>query len=240
MKRQLYSGPILTVKVCELVAKKQFKKARAMLQAPLRQNLSLSKGEKISILSNLTMIEKITGNPLKALKILETRRSLGYRDWREELDITFEAATLFAQSEQWTAARRELIAILEAKRSLEWDSLLPALELYFDVERECYKSLGPTLKRACKAGLLSLGMFRLEVLETTNTEETVREAMAQYREASKKYQSFLLRAMDSGNRRPNATLINELIVYSNVEKVDLFAEQARSLLARIKSTYEAE
>jgi hypothetical protein len=234
MSKPAYSERALTMRVSELLSKKQFAAARMLLRGELAASASLPKRRQKILLGNLISVESVAGRPLAALKALERRRSLGYRRQSERLDDYFHAATFLARSGQWEAARAELIRLFTSRGFLQSSGLLPPLELYFNVEEECRRCLGPILAKAYKTDIRKNGIPVSIASGKLTLEENVRAALASYHAAARKYEALLIRAFTDREKNGRAALLRDIQEYISAEKVDFFKGEARKLLSRAK------
>jgi hypothetical protein len=234
MNKGQFNARALTMEVSDLISKRQFEAARTLLLEELKAGPSLSKRRRIHLLNNLAGVEVVAGQPRQALKALEERRALGYSRRNEKLDDHLQTAKLLAQSEQWVEARAELIDLLtRGDGCRQWSGMLPALELYFDLEAACRSYLEPKIEAAYEASILKLGVAGSITRGDAALETKVRCARKAYRAAAVRFQKLLLRSYTEINNRGRTGLLRDLHKFISCEKVGFFNDQARELLSRV-------
>lgn len=206
-----------------------------MLTELLANASSKSKPEQRRILEVLFLVETYSGNAKTTLQALERRRALGYRKAEQQMDAALQAATLLQKTNRFTDARAELIGILQDRRSLNWDGLLPAISLYVDLDERCREEMNKVLVEASELVLKKFGIpipFDGSAKAVTHT---IRGAHDTFRSDSRAYSELVSRAITEKTREGRERLISDIREFANERRAEFFNDQARDLLDKLTS-----
>ena len=230
MRKTSFEG--LKKSIHDLLNEGRVRQARGLIKRELSRS-SKSKSKHAVLLDLLLDIETYASRPRDALRILEARRSLGYKSFSESASAKLLTAMLLSKTNQWFAARSVFIDLLRDRRALPLSGLvLDAMSGYVDADQQCREEMRTLLEARYKTEAKRLGIA--DAADDAAIEDKVRKARFTLRTSRQMYQHLVARALTGKAEKADSSLIRELEEFGEGTPIMFFRAEAQKLLKRLR------
>lgn len=221
----------LNDQVYDLIGRGKVRAARHLVKDALA-SAEGSKRETL-LLELLINVELSDGQIAKALRALDTRRSLGFRSAFESFDAGLLRASLLIKSERFLAARSELTELVINPKSINWPSLLDALDEFVRADEQCRRIMGDYLVRGYEASTSRFGIPATPEVTARGVGPAIKKARELFRQASRAHQRLTIKALTAPCQQARDAIAEEVTESVALESVAYFRELGLELVRQL-------